>query len=95
MSELKGKCPYGRVIFKKEAKKEEKTSFGIIIPDSDKGKFKGTVVLAGTPIKGWDKLNPGDVITYAKNRDIPFDIDGVDYFQVNYSDILYVKEANI
>ncbi len=71
---------------------EQKTSGGIIIPDTAKEKpQKGTVVAAG----GGKKDEPmtvkvGDVVLYGKYSGSELSIDGTDYLMMRESDILAI-----
>ena len=71
---------------------EEKTSSGIIIPDSAKEKpQKGTVVAVG-PGTGDEKMEVkvGDVVLYGKYTGTELTIDGKDYLIMKQSEILAV-----
>jgi chaperonin GroES len=91
MSTLKGKILAGKVLVKPQAA-EEKTSSGIIIPDSAKEKpQKGEVILAGTAKKDEVvEVKPGDLVLYGKYAGTELNIDGVDYLLISQSDILYI-----
>jgi len=71
---------------------EEKTSSGIIIPDSAKEKpQKGTVAAVG-PGTGEEKMEVkvGDVVLYGKYTGTELTIDGKDYLIMKQSEILAV-----
>jgi len=91
MSSLKGKILAGKVLVKPQAA-EEKTSSGIIIPDSAKEKpLKGEVVLVGTAKKDEPmEVKSGDVVLYGKYAGTEMSIDGVDYLLISQSDVLYI-----
>lgn len=91
MSTLKGKILAGKVLVKPQAA-EEKTSSGIIIPDSAKEKpLKGDVVLIGADKKDEPmEVKAGDVVLYGKYAGTELNIDGEDYLLISQSDILYI-----
>ncbi len=91
MSELKGKILAGKVLVQPQAA-EEKTSSGIIIPDSAKEKpLRGTVILAGAAKKDEAmEVKAGDVVLYGKYAGTELSIDGVDYLLISQNDILYI-----
>jgi chaperonin GroES len=91
MSELKGKILAGKILVKPQPA-EEKTSSGIIIPDSAKEKpLKGQVVLVGSPKKDEAmEVKVGDVVLYGKYAGTELNIDGVDYLLISQSDVLYI-----
>jgi chaperonin GroES len=91
MADLKGKILAGKILVKaREA--EEKTSSGIIIPDSAKEKPQvGTVVLVGAgktdePME----VKVGDVVFYGKYSGTELNIDGTDYLLMSQSDVMYI-----
>ena len=71
---------------------EEKTSGGIIIPDTAKEKpQKGTVVAVGAGKKDESMtVKVGDVVLYGKYSGSELSIDGTDYMIMKESDILAV-----
>ena len=82
---------HDRVIVK-PAKAEEKTSGGIIIPDTAKEKpQRGTVVAAG-PGKKDDPVTVkiGDTVLYGKYSGTEIQIDGDDLLIMRESDILAI-----
>lgn len=91
MANITGKVLPGKVLIK-PSPAEEKTSSGIIIPDSAKEKpQKGVVTLVGEPKK--DETNVakvGDTVLYGKYSGTEINIDGTDYLLMNHSDILYI-----
>ncbi len=91
MSSLKGKVLAGKVVVKPHAA-EEKTSSGIIIPDSAKEKpLKGEVVLVGAAKKDEPmEVKVGDIVLYGKYAGTEMNIDGEDYLLISQSDILYI-----
>nr|WP_280959766.1 co-chaperone GroES [Anaerophaga thermohalophila] len=88
---MKGKILAGKVLVKPQAA-EEKTSSGIIIPDSAKEKpQKGEVVLVGADKKDEPmQVKPGDVVLYGKYAGTELNIDGEDYLLISQNDILYI-----
>lgn len=91
MANIKGKVLPGKVLIK-PSPAEERTSSGIIIPDSAKEKpQKGEVILIGEAKK--DETNVakvGDTVLYGKYSGTEINIDGTDYLLMNHSDILYI-----
>ena len=71
---------------------EEKTAFGIIIPDTAKEKpQRGTVVAAGPGKKDEPiTVKVGDTILYGKYSGTEINIDGKDYLIMRESDILAI-----
>ena len=70
---------------------EEKTSGGIIIPDTAKEKPRmGTVVAVGTDEELQEHVKPGNKILFAKYGGEELTFDGVDYKIVQRSDILAI-----
>ena len=84
--------PLGERVVVEAAKAEEKTSGGIIIPDTAKEKpQQGTVVA----VPAEDKENPitvkvGDTVLYGKYAGTEIVIDGNDYLIMSESDILAI-----
>jgi chaperonin GroES len=74
----------------KPADAEEKTSSGIIIPDSAKEKpLKGEVMAVGNGTKDDPMvLKAGDTVLYGKYAGTEIEIDGVKYLIMRQSDIL-------
>jgi len=91
MSDLKGKILAGKVLVKPQAA-EEKTSSGIIIPDSAKEKpLRGTVVLVGTAKKDEAmEVKVGDTVLYGKYSGTELSIEGTDYLLISQNDVLYI-----
>ena len=58
--------------------KEDPVTTGVVAFESDKTKELG--------------LNKGDVVGFKKNMDYRFKIDEVEYYRVDYTDLLYVQE---
>lgn len=83
---------HDRVVVKADAA-EEKTSGGLIIPDTAKEKpQRGTVVAAG-PGKKEDEpvtVKPGDTVLYSKYGGTEITIEGEDYLIMRESDIIAV-----
>ena len=86
--------PLGDRVVVEPAKAEEKTSSGIIIPDTAKEKpNQGTVV--AVPDDNGDKedqvtVKVGDTILYGKFAGTEIEIDGNDYLIISEQDILAV-----
>jgi chaperonin GroES len=84
--------PLGERVVVEPAAAEEKTSGGIIIPDTAKEKpQKGSVVA----VPAENKENPitvkvGDTVLYGKYAGTEINIDGNDYLIMNESDILAI-----
>jgi chaperonin GroES len=91
MADLKGKILAGKILVQPR-KAEEKTSSGIIIPDSAKEKPQvGTVVLTGEAKKDEPmELKVGDVVFYGKYSGTELNIDGEDYLLMSQNDVLYI-----
>jgi chaperonin GroES len=91
MTDLKGKILAGKILVQPH-KAEEKTSSGIIIPDSAKEKPQaGTVVMVGAAKKDEPmELKKGDVVFYGKYSGTELHIDGVDYLLMSQTDVLYI-----
>ncbi|TAJ12962.1 co-chaperone GroES [Marinilabiliaceae bacterium JC017] len=91
MSELKGKILAGKILVKPQPA-EEKTSSGIIIPDSAKEKpLQGQVVLVGAAKKDEPmEVKAGDIVLYGKYAGTELSIDGMDYLLISQSDVLYI-----
>jgi chaperonin GroES len=91
MADLKGKILAGKILVQPQ-EAEEKTSSGIIIPDSAKEKPQvGTVKLVGAGKKDEPmELKVGDVVFYGKYGGTELNIDGEDYLLMSQSDVLYI-----
>lgn len=91
MADLKGKVLAGKIMVQPQAA-EEKTSTGIIIPDSAKEKPQmGKVVLTGADKKDEPmELKVGDLVFYGKFSGTELNIDGEDYLLMSQSDVLYI-----
>ncbi|NOY96257.1 MAG: co-chaperone GroES [Chlorobi bacterium] len=92
MADLKGKVLAGKILVQAQ-EAEEKTSSGIIIPDSAKEKPQvGNVVLVGADKKDEPmELKPGDVVFYGKYSGTELTIDGTEYLLMSQSDVLYIQ----
>ncbi len=87
-----------RVVLK-QSEAEEKTSGGIILPDTAKEKPQQGQVMAVGPGKILDngkqqapKVNKGDKVIYSKYAGSDFDIDGEHYVILREDDILGIIE---
>ena len=91
MADLKGKILAGKILVQPQAA-EEKTSTGIIIPDSAKEKPQmGKVVLVGADKKDEPmELKVGDVVFYGKYSGTELNIEGEDYLLMSQTDVLYI-----
>ena len=71
---------------------EEKTSSGIIIPDTAKEKpQKGTIMAVGPGTKDEKmEVKVGDIILYGKYSGTELSIDGKDYLIMRQSDVLAI-----
>ncbi|HHJ10725.1 MAG TPA: co-chaperone GroES [Bacteroidetes bacterium] len=78
------------VVFPEPA--EEKTSTGIIIPDTAKEKpQRGTVVAVGSGTESEKmEVKAGDKVLYGKYSGTEINIDGEDYLILRQSDILAI-----
>ena len=92
---------HDRVLIRR-VESEEKTSGGIIIPDTAKEKpMEGEVVAAGPGARGDDgKLQPmdvkaGDRVLFGKWSGTEVKIDGVEYLIMKESDIMGVIEQTV
>lgn len=91
MSDLNGKILAGKILVKPQPA-EEKTSSGIIIPESAKEKpLNGQVVLVGAD-KADEKMEvkKGDTVLYGKYAGTELTIEGEDYLLISQSDVLYI-----
>jgi chaperonin GroES len=91
MAQLKGRILAGKVLVKPN-EAEEKTSTGIIIPDSAKEKPRqGKVVLVGSAKKDEEmEVKKGDLVLYGKYAGQELTIDGDEYLLISQSDILFI-----
>lgn len=91
MAELKGKILAGKILIKPQ-EAEEKTSSGIIIPDSAQEKpHGGTVMLIGSGKKDEPmEIKVGDKVFFGKYSGTELNIDGTDYLLMSQSDVLYI-----
>jgi len=83
----------GKVLVKPEAA-EQKTSSGIIIPDSAQEKpQRGKIVAVGKPKKDEEmEVKVGDMVLYGRYAGTEIKIDNEDYLIMNQSDILLIIE---
>jgi len=91
MSEVKVKPLADRVLVQ-AAPAEEKTAFGIIIPDTAKEKpQRGTVVAAGPGKKDEPmSVKVGDTILYGKYAGTEITVEGNEYLIMRESDIFAI-----
>ena len=73
---------------------EQKTSSGIIIPDSAQEKLlKGKIIAVGSAKEGEKmEVKVGDMVLFGKYSGTEIKVDDVDYLIMNQSDILLVIE---
>ncbi|MEA1896061.1 MAG: co-chaperone GroES [Bacteroidota bacterium] len=91
MSKIKIKPLADRVLVEPQAA-EEKTTSGIIIPDSAQEKPQnGKVVAVGTGTADAKmEVKVGDIVLYGKFSGTEINVEGKDYLIMNQSDILAV-----
>jgi len=76
-----------------QVEEKEKTSGGIIIPDSAKEKpTTGKVIAVGTDEDLQEKIKVGDTVIYGKYGGEEISVDGKDYKIIQRADILAVIE---
>jgi chaperonin GroES len=81
--------PLGDRVVVKTVETEEKTSGGIIIPDTAKEKpVMGKVVAIGDDEEVKDNLKVNDKVIYAKYGGTDVELDGDNYIILAYGDIL-------
>jgi chaperonin GroES len=92
MAELKGRILAGKILVK-PVEAEEKTSSGIIIPETAKEKpQKGTVVMVGADKKDEPmEVKKGDVVLYGKYAGQELTIDREEYLLISQNDVLFIS----
>jgi len=92
MAELKGRILAGKVLVK-PSEAEEKTSSGIIIPDSAREKpQQGKVVKVGADKADEPmEIKVGDVVLYGKYGGQELTIDGEEYLLMSQADVLFIS----
>ncbi len=92
MAELKGRILAGKILVK-PVEAEEKTSSGIIIPETAKEKpQQGTVVMVGADKKDEPmEVKKGDVVLYGKYAGQELTIDGEEYLLISQNDVLFIS----
>jgi chaperonin GroES len=70
-----------------EEETEQKTSAGIIIPDSAKEKKKTAEVIAVSEIEN-AAIQPGDTVLYKEFSGVEVEVDDKKYLVIPYADIL-------
>jgi chaperonin GroES len=92
MAELKGRILAGKILVK-PSEAEEKTSSGIIIPDTAKEKpQQGKVVMVGADKKDEPmEVKKGDMVLYGKYAGQELTIDGEDYLLIAQNDVLFIS----
>ena len=91
MADLKGKILAGKILVQPQ-EAEEKTSSGIISPDSAKEKPQvGTIVLVGVAKTDEPmEVKVGDVVFYGKYSGTELNIEGTDYLLMSQTDVMYI-----
>jgi chaperonin GroES len=91
MAELKGRILAGKILVK-PSEAEEKTSSGIIIPETAKEKpQKGKVVMVGADKKDEPmEIKKGDTVLYGKYAGQELTIDREEYLLISQSDVLFI-----
>jgi chaperonin GroES len=92
MAELKGRILAGKILVK-PVEAEEKTSSGIIIPETAKEKpQQGTVVMVGADKKDEPmEVKKGDVVLYGKYAGQELTIDREEYLLISQNDVLFIS----
>lgn len=92
MAELKGRILAGKILVK-PVEAEEKTSSGIIIPETAKEKpQQGTVVMVGADKKDEPmEIKKGDVVLYGKYAGQELTIDREEYLLISQNDVLFIS----
>jgi chaperonin GroES len=92
MAELKGRILAGKILVK-PVEAEEKTSSGIIIPETAKEKpQQGTVVMVGADKKDEPmEVKKGDVVLYGKYAGQELTIDREEYLLIAQNDVLFIS----
>ena len=81
--------PLGDRVVVKTVETEEKTSGGIIIPDTAKEKpVMGKVVAVGNDDEVKENLKVGDKVIYAKYGGTEVELDGDQFIVLAYGDVL-------
>jgi len=93
MAELKGRILAGKVLVR-PSEAEERTSSGIIIPDTAKEKPQhGTVVMVGSGKKDEPmEIKVGEKVLYGKFAGQELSIGDEDYLLISQSDVLFISE---
>ena len=84
--------PLGERALVKVVEREERTSSGIVLPDTAKEKPQMAEVVAVGEIEDGVEVNEGDVIVFAKYSGTEITLDGEDYMILDADDILGVVE---
>lgn len=92
MAEIKGRILAGKILVK-PTEAEEKTSSGIIIPDTAKEKpQQGEVIMVGADKKDEPmEVKAGEVVLYGKYAGQELTIDGEDYLLISQTDVLFIS----
>ncbi|MBX6762393.1 MAG: co-chaperone GroES [Rubrobacteraceae bacterium] len=84
--------PLGERALVKLVEREEKTESGIVLPDTAKEKPQTAEVVAVGEFEDGVKVNPGDVVVFAKYSGTEIKLDGEEYMILDADDILGVVE---
>jgi chaperonin GroES len=84
--------PLGERALVKVVEREERTSSGIVLPDTAKEKPQMAEVVAVGNIEDGVEVNEGDTIVFAKYSGTEITLDGEDYMILDADDILGVVE---
>ncbi|MDQ3966600.1 MAG: co-chaperone GroES [Actinomycetota bacterium] len=84
--------PLGERALVKVVEREERTSSGIVLPDTAKEKPQMAEVVAVGEIEDGVEVNEGDTIVFAKYSGTEITLDGEDYMILDADDILGVVE---
>jgi len=84
--------PLGERALVKVVEREERTSSGIVLPDTAKEKPQMAEVVAVGNIEDGVEVNEGDTIVFAKYSGTEISLDGEDYMILDADDILGVVE---
>ena len=84
--------PLGERALVKIVEREERTSSGIVLPDTAKEKPQMAEVVAVGNIEDGVEVNEGDTIVFAKYSGTEITLDGEDYMILDADDILGVVE---
>lgn len=84
--------PLGERALVKAIEREETTVSGIVLPDTAKEKPQMAEVIEVGEFENGVKVNPGDVVVFAKYSGTEITLEGEDYMILDADDILGVVE---